>query len=106
MKYAITSTGDSVDALLDQRFGRCAWLVIYDAESRAKEFIPNPYREEETEVGPRVVELVDDRGVKRIISGSFGIRIKSLLDSKKIQMIIPGEEAVTVETLIQMIDDQ
>ena len=34
MKIAITSTGDSQDSKLDERFGRCSFFVVYDTESK------------------------------------------------------------------------
>jgi predicted Fe-Mo cluster-binding NifX family protein len=42
MKVAITSTGNTTDSKLDQRFGRCSYFVIYDQETKGIEFIPNP----------------------------------------------------------------
>ena len=34
MKIAITSTGNSLESHLDQRFGRCDFFVIYDTETK------------------------------------------------------------------------
>ena len=33
MKIAITSTGNSLESNIDQRFGRCAYFVIYNTEN-------------------------------------------------------------------------
>ncbi|NTW26680.1 MAG: diguanylate cyclase, partial [Lentimicrobium sp.] len=41
MKIAITSTGNSMESTIDQRFGRCAYFVIYDSTTRSIDFIPN-----------------------------------------------------------------
>lgn len=103
MRYAITSTGCQQTSDMDMRFGRCSCLVFYDTESGSVEFLPNPYRELDDEVGPRLVELVAERGIQRIVSGSFGFKIKPLLDSKKIQMIIPNEPGITVGKIIRII---
>jgi len=35
MKIAITSTGNSLESNIDQRFGRCAYFVIYNTENKA-----------------------------------------------------------------------
>jgi predicted Fe-Mo cluster-binding NifX family protein len=45
MKIAITSTGDHPGAILDHRFGRCSYFVVYDTESKLMDFIPNPNKE-------------------------------------------------------------
>lgn len=43
MKVAITATGNSLDAKLDSRFGRCSYFAIYDTEKKAVEnFVLNP----------------------------------------------------------------
>lgn len=65
MKVAITSTGNSPDATLDSRFGRCSYFVVYDTETRATEYIPNPNKENVEGAGPASVQLVASRGVKK-----------------------------------------
>jgi predicted Fe-Mo cluster-binding NifX family protein len=106
MKVAITSTGENLDCQLDQRFGRCAWFVIYDTQSKGMEFIPNPNKDALDGAGPASVQLVASRKVNKIVSGEFGIKIKSLLDSMKIQMIVLKNQEKTVREIIEMIDNQ
>jgi len=91
MKVAITSTGDSFDSMLDSRFGRCSYFVVYDTESKSSEFIPNPNKNAAEGAGPASVQLLAEKKVEKIVSGEFGMKIKSLLDSLKIQMIIIKE---------------
>lgn len=106
MKIAITSTGDNLDSLMDQRFGRCAWFVIYDDETKSMEILPNPNKDALDGAGPAAVQLVASRKVSKIVSGEFGIKIKSLLDSMKIQMIVLKDQEKTVREIIEMIDNQ
>lgn len=103
MKIAITSTGNSLDSKIDQRFGRCAYFIIYDTDTKAMEYIPNPNRDAQEGAGPASVQLVASRNVTKIISGEFGIKIKSLLDSLKIQMIIYKESDTSIAKVIDMI---
>lgn len=104
MKVAITSTGNSPDSTLDPRFGRCAYFVIYDTESKSTEFIPNSALEAEEGAGPKAVQLVASREAKKIVSGEFGMKIKPLLDSLKIQMIIVKEPDKRVFEIIEMLN--
>ena len=106
MKYAISSRGKKIADTLAPRFGRCDCIVIYDSETKSIEFLPNPYKDLEEGVGPKVVEILCSKGVNRIISGSFGLKIKSLLDSKRIQMIIPDRSDLTVGDIIELIDSR
>ncbi|MBM4158421.1 MAG: hypothetical protein FJ216_06530 [Ignavibacteria bacterium] len=104
MKIAITSTGNSLESKLDQRFGRCAYFIIYDTETKGIEIIPNPNKDVEEGAGPASVNLVASRNVKKIVSGAFGVKIKSLIDSLKIQMIVLKETDKTVQDIIDMLN--
>lgn len=104
MKAAITSTGNAPDSELDQRFGRCAYFVIYDTESKSTEFVPNPNKDAEGGAGPASVQLVASKGVSKIISGEFGMKIKPLLDSLKIQMVVLKEPGKKIREIIDMLN--
>lgn len=104
MKIAITSTGNSLETNIDKRFGRCAYFVIYDTESKAIEFFPNPNKDKEEGAGPASVQLVASRNVNKIVSGEFGIKIKSLLDSLKIQMIVLKEPDKKIKDIIELLN--
>ncbi len=104
MKVAITSTGNSLESTIDQRFGRCAYFVVYDTENKAMEFIPNPNKEAEDGAGPAAVQLVVSRNVNKIVSGEFGMKMKSLLDSLKIQMIVLKEPEKKNKDIIEMLN--
>lgn len=104
MKVAITSTGNSPDSKLDQRFGRCACFVIYDTDTKGIEYIPNPNRDALEGAGPASVQIVASRGVEKVISGEFGIKIKSLFDSLRIQMIVLKEPEKKISEIIDMLN--
>jgi len=103
MKIAITSTGNTLESALDFSFGRCSFFVIYNTESRALEFIPNPNKDLEEGAGPASVQLVASKNVTKIISGEFGMKIKPLLDSMKIQMIVIKDKK-KIKEVIEMLN--
>ena len=103
MKAVITSTGNLIESTIDHRFGRCAYFVIYDTESKAIEYIPNPNKDAEEGAGPASVQLVASRNVNMIISGEFGLKIKPLLDSLKIQMIAIKDSNRKIKDIIEML---
>jgi predicted Fe-Mo cluster-binding NifX family protein len=106
MKYAITSQGNSLEAMIDNHFGRCEYIVIYDTDTKGWEFFPNPFKHLDEGVGPLLVELLYEKGINKIVSGSFGINIKDLLDSKLIQMIIPKHDDISVSSIIKLIENR
>lgn len=105
MKVAITSTGNTLESTLDQRFGRCTCFVIYNTETKGIEFIPNPNRDAQEGAGPASVQIVASRGVGKVISGEFGFKIKSLFDSLKIQMIVLKEPEKKISEIIEMLNN-
>jgi len=104
MKVCITSSGNSPDSKLDNRFGRCSYFVIYDTVTLGMEFLPNPYKEIEEGAGTASVQLIASRGVSKIVSGEFGIKIKPLLDSLKIQMIVLKNEEKSIQDIVDMLN--
>lgn len=104
MKVAITSEGDSLGAKMDRRFGRCAFFVIYDTETRDHEIIPNPNLNRVEGAGPASVQLVAGKGVKKVVSGEFGAKIKSLFDQLQIQLITLERDDKTVQQIIAILD--
>lgn len=103
MKIAITSTGDSLESKLDQRFGRCACFVIYDTSTGNIEFVLNPNKDATEGAGPASVQLVASRNVEKIISGEFGFKVKSLLDNLKIQMVVLKDPEKSIRDIINML---
>lgn len=104
MKVAITSTGNSPESLLDTRFGRCSYFVIYDTENQATEYIPNPNKDCIEGAGPASVQLVASKGVKKVISGEFGAKVKSIFDSLQIQLIILNDPEKKISEIIALMN--
>jgi predicted Fe-Mo cluster-binding NifX family protein len=104
MKTAIAARGNTLESHLDSNFGRCAWFIVYDTESKAMEFIPNPHKDLEEGAGSASVELLSSRAVTMIIASEFGMKIKPLLDSKKIQMIVIKDTKTEIRQVIEMLN--
>lgn len=101
MKTVITSKGNRLSALFDQRFGRAAWFCVVDEESWETTFVENPQAEANGGVGMKVVEKMVELGVEKVISGDFGPRSKSLMEKFQIQMVIIDDDHQTIKELIQ-----
>ncbi len=104
MKIAITSTGNSLESTLDERFGRCSYFVIYDTQSNDTEFIANPNKEAVNGAGPSAVQLIASRGVVKIVALHFGSKIIDLLEGLNIQMIKPEGGVNRVSDVIKMLN--
>ncbi len=92
MKVAITCRENNADALIDQRFGRCAYFAIYNTEDHSLEFVENTAHNAAEGAGPAAVAIIANREVGKVVSGEFGFKIKNMLNDLNIQMVIFKEE--------------
>jgi|SRR5665648_89879 len=72
MKICITSTANNLDAKLDSRFGRCAYLLIVDSETMEFEVIPNTAAGSSGGAGIQAAQIVANKGVKVLVTGNVG----------------------------------
>lgn len=100
MKTIITASAASVDSIMDQRFGRCAFFCLYDHENGQVTFIQNEFKDAQGGAGTKVSEKVISMGVDRVISGDFGPKAKDLLDKFKIQLVKMQDDQKTVQDII------
>ena len=100
MKVAVTSSGETPEALVDRRFGRCNYFVFMDTETGEVEFLANPNIDHLEGAGVAAVNLVAERGVEKVVSGEFGAKVKSILDKLKIQLIsVPHQELKVADVI-------
>lgn len=104
MKVAITSTGNSPEAKIDSRFGRCSYFAILDTENQAIEFIPNPNKDSIEGAGPASAQLVASKEVTTVVSGEFGAKVKSIFDSLKIQLVMLPDSEKCIREVIELLN--
>jgi predicted Fe-Mo cluster-binding NifX family protein len=72
MKIAISSTGPSVDAALDERFGRCACFMIAEPDGTVLGPVDNPSATQAHGAGIQAARLVAEQGVSVVLTGRCG----------------------------------
>jgi len=104
MKIAITAENGSLDALLDPRFGRCAWFVILDCNSpEGFTAIENRAASAGGGAGVQASQTIIDEGVRAVISGNFGPKAFDALSSAGVSMCVV--EARTVREAVDAFND-
>jgi len=106
MKIIITSEGNNLNSKFDLRFGRCAWLCVYNTETKNTEFIENVNKDINGGAGTKTAEKVAELGAESVMSGDFGPKAKTLLEKLKIQMVIPKEGNKTIGEIVGQLDKQ
>ncbi|MBN2259077.1 MAG: NifB/NifX family molybdenum-iron cluster-binding protein [Clostridiales bacterium] len=85
MKILISAAGDNKEALVDQRFGRAEYYVIYNDETHEYSAIENVGKFENSGAGVKASQFVIEQGVDCIITGSLGPKSFSIMQDAGIK---------------------
>lgn len=72
MKVAVSSTGGSLDSVVDPRFGRCGVFLVVDTETMKHQAVPNSSIGAAHGAGIGAAQAVAQLGVKAVITGQVG----------------------------------
>ncbi len=102
MKVIIPILSDSLDAIVDERFGRASFFVLADTESGDREVISNPAAVETSGAGVRAARLVLDRGAGAVTSVHLGPKAEEVLRAGGVEIYLlpPGE--FTVDRVLEL----
>ena len=104
MKIAVSAMGNSLDAMVDPRFGRCPYFVIAEVENneiKGSKSIENPAVKTVGGAGVMAAQLVAGEGVEAIITGNVGPNAYAALSNAGIK-IMTGVGGVTVKNAVEM----
>ena len=87
MKICVTASGNTLDAPIDPRFGRAAYLAIIDSESMALETIPNTAAGAMGGAGIQAAQTLSKKGVNALITGNVGPNAFQALSSAGIEIV-------------------
>lgn len=87
-KIAIPSKGETLDSMIDDRFARAKNFVIYDSEKKEITEVINNEADQAHGMGPKVVQLLESKGVKTIIAPSVGMNAFGSLEAANIEVYL------------------
>ena len=99
MKICVTSQGESLDSLVDARFGRCAYFIIYDTEKDSFESFSNPNINSPSGAGISSAQFVANKGINAVLTGNVGPNSFGVFQAGGIQ-VITGLAGLTVKEAI------
>jgi len=105
MKIAVTATGGSMSAQVDERFGRCAYFVIVDSETMKFTAFANPASELSGGSGPAAVREIAKQGVQVILTGRVGGNAQTALDAAGIKVEV-GSTGTVKEAIEKYLKSQ
>jgi len=87
MKIAITSMGAKLEDKVDPRFGRCHYFILFDTETNKFEAVENTGAQGMGGVGIQSGQIMADKGVKTVLTGSCGPNAFQTLQAAGIKVI-------------------
>jgi len=87
MKIAVAASGNTLDAQVDPRFGRCAWFVIADSDTMEFEAVQNPGAMAGGGAGIQAAQVVASKGAHMVVAGNMGPNAHQALTAAGIQVL-------------------
>ena len=99
MKIAVTSTGPTLDDLMEARFGRCAYFLIINPETMEFEPFENPNIALGGGAGIQSAQFMAEKGVSLVLTGNCGPNAFQTFGAAGIQVItgVSGQVRQAVE---------
>ncbi|MFO7980414.1 MAG: NifB/NifX family molybdenum-iron cluster-binding protein [Candidatus Aminicenantes bacterium] len=88
MKIAVTATKPDLSAQVDPRFGRSPYFIIVDSETMDFEVIENSSAMAASGAGIQAAQLVANKGVKLILTGSCGPNAFQTFQAAGVEIIV------------------
>jgi predicted Fe-Mo cluster-binding NifX family protein len=88
MKICVSAISESIDGKVDQRFGRCAYFILVDADAMKYEVVANNAANATSGAGIQAVQSVADNGVDVILTGNIGPNAYRVLSSAGTQIFM------------------
>lgn len=96
MKIAVTSNDGTLEGAVDERFGRCKKLVIYDPQTKTAEVVDNKANMGMAQgAGIQTAQNAINAGAKIVISGHFGPKAFQVLRAAGIEIYTAANVTVT-----------
>lgn len=87
MKIAVTAKGGSLNAQMDERFGRCEYFVIVDSVTMRFNAVFNPSASASGGAGPSAAREISRHGAEVLITGNVGVNAQQALDAAGIKVV-------------------
>lgn len=94
MKIAISTTGDDLDAPMEERFGRAPKFLIYDPAEKSFIVIDNQTNDAPQGAGLKAAEAIVRAGAKVVVTGNCGPKAFGALTQAGVKVYLGDAETV------------
>jgi len=94
LRVAVSATGESLEATVDPRFGRCPYYIIVDTDTKEFEALPNTSMNAPSGAGIGAAQFVAVRGVETVLTGRVGPNAMNVLSQSGIKIVTGAQGSV------------
>jgi predicted Fe-Mo cluster-binding NifX family protein len=94
MKIAVSATGGSLSAQMDERFGRCEYFIIVDSETMRFNAVLNPSFDASGGAGPSAAKKIAEYETEVLITGTVGLNAQQALEAVGIKLVTGAKGTV------------
>jgi predicted Fe-Mo cluster-binding NifX family protein len=88
MKIAVSAQGPDLNSLVDPRFGRAAYFIIYDTSDKTFDSLDNSGNAGAAQgAGVQAAQFVGQRSANVVVSGNMGPKAFEVLRAAGVQMV-------------------
>ena len=87
MKIVVSATGVSKESMLDKRFGRCEYFIIFDTETDSYEAVSNSGVNASGGAGIKAANQIIEAKADVLITGNLGPNAFELIEKSKIKAV-------------------
>jgi predicted Fe-Mo cluster-binding NifX family protein len=88
MKVAVTAAGNTLDAAVDARFGRCPVFMLVETEDMSFEAVDNQSGTLGGGAGIQSAQLMASKGVRAVLTGNCGPNAHQTLSAANIDVVV------------------
>jgi predicted Fe-Mo cluster-binding NifX family protein len=88
MKIAVSASSGDIESPVDPRFGRCPYYLIVDPNTMEFETVANPHVGASSGAGIQAAQLVAQKNVEAVLTGSCGPNAFQTLDAAGVKVVL------------------
>lgn len=101
MILCITAQGNTLEAPVEERFGRAPFFIIVDSETETFESVANPFAAGAGGIGPKAAQLIIKHGTSHLITGMVGGNARDVLTAAGVRICTYRNAGSVREALAQ-----
>lgn len=94
MRVCISASGNTLDSLVNARFGRCPYFILADPDTLEYEVVPNPAQQAVGGAGIQGGQWVANQGIQVVLTGRVGPNAQQIFAASGIKVAMGVEGTV------------